>query len=887
MGTHGCPSLLSAGSSLIQQIRYRYNSLSPVWRIGGAIGLLLLIVFRSIVFPLLTASVWILWAAGLAWAAFHPKALFACRSGALRWAGWITLLMVLATLSVIDKLSALTGTTLPPGTLLFSTVLITPVYYLAAATGGLLLAAPLTFFTRRHSIRPQALVTAGWLGAGTSLLLTILASRVTQGADVVLLTLHLPLSLLWTVLERHPHRSPAHLRADTVQWLEKLLVVRQRTAAGVRQRDYRGAFLGSVAAVIVMAASALQLLAPAQGGELSLLAQMREVGELTESNDTLTLNTVSPEERRMLTDLRNRVVLVQMDGGALWRIAHGSSEARVLATAVTRLSRWGARRIFVMEPAYAHDAPVIDHIPGHVEHEPITESVRLEDALRSVPRVVLVLHQNAVDISAGSVTVHTADREEPAARERLLSSAANTAIGTLGVVLTGSLPAVPLDAEQPNAAVQAAAALQNRPPFVASVPGNRRRRNVAGKLVWTIQQDLAMVRLPGVSPDRTLPSVPLSSLLGEGPITVTAGDRLLGRGSGPTLFKDKVVFVASQYNPRRASPVGTISQIELLAHAAIGLAGAQSIRSPAVGWSVLWILFVGIAVGYLTGRRGPLEAMPRLAAMLIVIVGVMMAGYFAFDVWVDAIAPAATAVAAFGLSTQLTYVLERQQREQNLQLLQRFVPPQAIDEILEDPEKHLGLGGTRRRVVVLFADIRGFSRYAESHSPHEVVETINRYLSAMTDAVYTHNGLLDKYTGDGLMALFPVGENRKQDVERSLRAAIAMRDAAANIARDLAAEGKEPLEVGIGLHYGEAVIGLMGSEVRSDFTAIGHTVVLSQRLQGLAAGGEVVVSEDLAEAAGISTLENTEDPVLLKGLTKPVRFVRLKSLPPQMRPQHA
>ena len=190
---------------------------------------------------------------------------------------------------------------------------------------------------------------------------------------------------------------------------------------------------------------------------------------------------------------------------------------------------------------------------------------------------------------------------------------------------------------------------------------------------------------------------------------------------------------------------------------------------------------------------------------------------------------------------------------------------------------------------MLFADVRNFSHFAETHTPEQVIEAINSYMTALPHALHDHRGLLDKYTGDGLMALFRPQEDTDRPaslpggnhadtagnrvlVARAVSAALAMRDAAQMLSRQRAGEGKNPLEIGIGLHFGEAVCGLVGNPVHQiNYTALGHTVVVSARLQATAGGGEVVVSEDVYQAvADLFTVE-ARAPVSVKGVSAPVR----------------
>src|SRR5262249_53727476 len=139
------------------------------------------------------------------------------------------------------------------------------------------------------------------------------------------------------------------------------------------------------------------------------------------------------------------------------------------------------------------------------------------------------------------------------------------------------------------------------------------------------------------------------------------------------------------------------------------------------------------------------------------------------------------------------------------------------------------------------------------------------------EALYEHGGILDKYTGDGLMAIFRVTGETEEEVARAVRAALAMRDAAAAVSARLAERGEDPLALGIGMHFGEAIVGLIGNPDHFNYTALGRTVIVSQRLQTLAQGGEVVVSDAVYASVGAEFAADAGDPVHVKGLSQPVR----------------
>lgn len=178
----------------------------------------------------------------------------------------------------------------------------------------------------------------------------------------------------------------------------------------------------------------------------------------------------------------------------------------------------------------------------------------------------------------------------------------------------------------------------------------------------------------------------------------------------------------------------------------------------------------------------------------------------------------------------------------------RFVPEYVVNQMLENPES-FKLGGANQLITVLFADIRGFTRLAEHARPELVVQLLNRYFSAMTDIIFAHNGTLDKYLGDGLMALFGAPQATPQDAANAVAAAVQMQRRMLDFNEELRAEGIDQITIGVGLHTGEATVGYIGSERRSEYTAIGDTVNLAARLESHAGGGEILLTEATARAA--------------------------------------
>lgn len=201
----------------------------------------------------------------------------------------------------------------------------------------------------------------------------------------------------------------------------------------------------------------------------------------------------------------------------------------------------------------------------------------------------------------------------------------------------------------------------------------------------------------------------------------------------------------------------------------------------------------------------------------------------------------------------------------------RFLPEYVVKQMLENPES-FKLGGVSQVITILFADIRGFTRISEHAPPDKIVGLLNRYFSAMTDIIFAHGGTLDKYLGDGLMALFGAPTTTPDDASNALNAAVAMQRRLLGINRELRDEGFPEIGVGMGLHTGEVIVGYIGSDRRSEYTAIGDTVNTSSRLESNARGGEILISDATAKAAHSRYKLKSREPIMVKNRQQPVNL---------------
>ncbi len=226
-----------------------------------------------------------------------------------------------------------------------------------------------------------------------------------------------------------------------------------------------------------------------------------------------------------------------------------------------------------------------------------------------------------------------------------------------------------------------------------------------------------------------------------------------------------------------------------------------------------------------------------------------------------------------GVAIVLDDVTEKKRLRSKFELFQRMVNPAVIERL--DPNQ-LKLGGDRQQVSCLFADIRGFTNFSEHLDPVVLLDVLNRYLGAAADAVLLHEGTLDKFLGDAVMAIFNAPEQQPDHTMRAVRAALNMR-------YDIMAlhEVMEPqyqLSFGMAINVGEAVVGLVGTKMRLDYTAIGDTINTAKRLQENAKAGQVLLSETAYEQVKDKVIAVQLEPLKVKGRAQPVQIYELQDI---------
>ena len=206
---------------------------------------------------------------------------------------------------------------------------------------------------------------------------------------------------------------------------------------------------------------------------------------------------------------------------------------------------------------------------------------------------------------------------------------------------------------------------------------------------------------------------------------------------------------------------------------------------------------------------------------------------------------------------------------------ERYFAPQLAERIANAPEA-IKLGGDKRRVAVLFSDIRGFTQLSESMTPDETASLLTEYFTEMVECVFRHGGTLDKFMGDAVMAQWGAPIGMPDDADQAMSAALDMMAAMETLNRRWQAEGRPRLELGIGLNYGDAFAGNIGSERRLEYTVIGDTVNTANRLCSAADSGQILITEEMRHALKSPPPLAVCPPVELKGKSQPLPVYRVE-----------
>ena len=226
-----------------------------------------------------------------------------------------------------------------------------------------------------------------------------------------------------------------------------------------------------------------------------------------------------------------------------------------------------------------------------------------------------------------------------------------------------------------------------------------------------------------------------------------------------------------------------------------------------------------------------------------------------------------------GVAIVLDDLTERKKLEAQRRLFERMVSPAVIEQL--DPNS-LQLGGKRTDITALFADIRGFTSFSESQEPEQLVKILNRYLAAMAEAVLAQEGTIDKFMGDAIMAWFNAPIPQPDHTLRAVKTALIIRESIENLYKELPEDSH--LYFGVGIHCGDAILGLIGTEKRLEYTAISDSVNTAKRIQENSARNQILISRIAYERVKKEVNAKPHAEMSLKGKTQPLEVFEVLGL---------
>jgi len=204
----------------------------------------------------------------------------------------------------------------------------------------------------------------------------------------------------------------------------------------------------------------------------------------------------------------------------------------------------------------------------------------------------------------------------------------------------------------------------------------------------------------------------------------------------------------------------------------------------------------------------------------------------------------------------------------------RYISEEVVDNILETPEG-LELGGKRRKVTILMADLRGFTSFSEGLSPEDVVNTINIFFETMTEIIFKYQGTIDEFLGDAILAVFGAPVLRHNDAMKAVACAVEMQLAMSCVNDRLRKEGKPEVKMGIGINTGSVVAGNIGSKKRTKYGVVGQSVNVASRIESLSVGGQILISESTLNCCGSILRIDDHIEIVTKGLKSPIKVFEI------------
>jgi adenylate cyclase len=315
----------------------------------------------------------------------------------------------------------------------------------------------------------------------------------------------------------------------------------------------------------------------------------------------------------------------------------------------------------------------------------------------------------------------------------------------------------------------------------------------------------------------------------------------------PATFRDRIVLVGitakalGDYFTTPGAEGTLVPGVEVHANAVDTLLRGRFLTVQPPAEAALFVLVLAVACGAAFSRLKTLTS-GLVAFALVGLTVVVAVARFQGGVLENMVYPPLAVVLTYTGVTTYRVLVEGAERRRVQTLFGRYLKPEVVQQLVAAEGETVKLEGEEKEITVLFADIRGFTAMSEQLEPQEVVAMLNHYLDFMTKVIFKHDGTLDKYIGDCIMAFWNAPHEQPDHALRAVKAALDMQCEMQTALASAPTRDVPPVSFGIGINTGLAVVGNMGSTLRHDFTVIGDAVNFSSRMCGVAGAGEVIIS---------------------------------------------
>ncbi|MFC1825770.1 CHASE2 domain-containing protein [Thermodesulfobacteriota bacterium] len=394
--------------------------------------------------------------------------------------------------------------------------------------------------------------------------------------------------------------------------------------------------------------------------------------------------------------------------------------------------------------------------------------------------------------------------------------------------------------------------------------------NIGDLAIPTAEKGQVLINYRG--PQKTFPHISITDIL---------HDRIPG-----DVLKDKIVLVGATavgIFDLRVTPFGTVFPgIEIHANVIDSILSRDFLHKP--GWAAVFdalaILISGLLLGISLPRIGAISGALASIALFFGYIALCQYLFSAHGLILNLVYPLSAMIVIYVLITAYRYFTEAKQKKFIKDAFSTYMAPSVVNQLIQSPEK-LVLGGEKRVITAFFSDVQDFTSISEQLKPVELVELLNEFLTEMTDIILAHEGTVDKFEGDAIIAFFGAPNPLVNQAEVACSSCIEMQKRLAQLRAKWQTEGRPELKMRIGMCTGPAVVGNMGSKTRMDYTMMGDTVNTAARLEGVnkAYGIYTLVSDSTFSKVGDGIAGREIDSINVVGKAAPVTIYEIIGYP--------